>query len=440
MALVRSIGRVSLTALVVNCIIGSGIFAVPGRLMGEVGRASPLAMIVAGLIMSVIVACFAEVGSQFSEPGGVYLYARTCFGRFVGLEVGWFWFLSSLGGVAANANLFVEYLGGLAPWTAHGWPRFVFIAGWLFLPAVANYVGVRSGTRLSNLFTLAKLLPLALLIALGVARFSRHAEMVSFQEMTAPGWGAWANALLMLVFTYSGFEDTVMPTGEVKEPRRSIPFGLFIGLAICTAVFTLLQFVVVATVSSVPIERPLAPVAFQLLGGGGALFVQVAAMISTYGWVSASMLNAPRFLFSLADRGDFPAFFAKLHPRFNTPHLAVIVFAGLAFLLAAGGTFMLGLDLSVEASILYYTVTCAALLKLRRTRPSADAFRLPLGPLMSVLGIGLCLVLLTRIKRDEAVLMVVAALIAATNWWWARRRGPEPAPKCPPVPQPDSTT
>src|SRR5436190_8737951 len=122
MSFVRSIGRWTLTALMINCIIGSGIFGVPEPLIATLGRASPIAMIVAGLCMGVIVACFTEIGSQFSEPGGVYLYARTAFGRFAGLQVSWFWFLSTLAGAAAAANLFVEYVGGFAPGVAHGWP------------------------------------------------------------------------------------------------------------------------------------------------------------------------------------------------------------------------------------------------------------------------------------------------------------------------------
>ncbi|MGH7973818.1 MAG: amino acid permease, partial [Limisphaerales bacterium] len=119
MPLIRSIGRWSLTALAINCIIGSGIFGVPGELMKTVGRASPLAMVLAGLATVIVVACFAEVSSRFSEPGGVYLFARTAFGRFAGIQVGWFWFLSTLGGAAANANLFLDYLAGLAPWTSN---------------------------------------------------------------------------------------------------------------------------------------------------------------------------------------------------------------------------------------------------------------------------------------------------------------------------------
>src|SRR5215813_5981078 len=135
MSFVRSIGRWTLTALMINSIIGSGIFAVPGQVNAIVGRASPIAMLVAGLSMGIIVACFIEVGSRFSEPGGVYLYARTAFGRFAGLQVGWFWFLSTLAGAAAAANLFVDYLAGFVPPAAHGFARLLVITVMMLVPA-----------------------------------------------------------------------------------------------------------------------------------------------------------------------------------------------------------------------------------------------------------------------------------------------------------------
>ena len=435
MPLIRSIGRWSLTALVINCIIGSGIFGVPGELIKTLGRASPLAMVLAGLGAGVVLACFAEIGSQFSEPGGVYLFARTAFGRFVGLQVGWFWFLSALGAAAACSNLFLEYLAGFAPWTEHSVPRLLIITGLILVPAAANYTGVRGGTMLSNLFTIAKLLPLALLIVLGLIRFGHHAEMVRAAEIISPGWRAWADALLLLAFAYSGFEDVTMPTGEVKNPQRTVPLSLCGGLAVCIAVYTLLQFVTVATVGTTATDRPLAATATVLIGRSGALFVEIAAMIATYGWLSASMVNAPRFLFSLAEKRDFPAVFGRLHARFNTPHLCVILFAGLAWLLAITGTFRWSLLLSAGAAMVFDGVICAALLRLRRIQPQAAGFRLPFGGVFSFLGVGICLFLLGRMELKAALLMGVTGLLAAVNWWWAARRSRQQA--SPTYPMPD---
>src|SRR5215471_14665010 len=167
-----------MTALVINSIIGSGIFGVPGELTRLLGRASPLAMIFAALAMAVIMASIAEVASQFSEPGGPYHYVRAAFGRFLSLQVGWFHLFSVVGGVAAAADLFVDYLTTLLPWTLNACERGLLKAVLIAIPAVANYIGVRSGANLSSVMTVAKLSPLALLILLGVARFAQHPQMI----------------------------------------------------------------------------------------------------------------------------------------------------------------------------------------------------------------------------------------------------------------------
>ena len=160
MAFVRAIGRWSLTALVINAIIGSSIFGMPSEITRLVGRASPLAMLLAALVISLIVACMAEVASQFTEAGGSYLYVRTAFGRFAGLQVGWFWLLTSMAAGAASANLFVQYLASIWPAAGHSVARIVIITVLIAIPTTVNYFGVRGGTYLSNILTVAKLLPI----------------------------------------------------------------------------------------------------------------------------------------------------------------------------------------------------------------------------------------------------------------------------------------
>jgi amino acid transporter len=216
MAFVRSIGRWAMTALVINCIIGSGIFGLPSELTRLVGRASPVAMLVGALVMSVIMACMAEVASQFSEAGGPYLYVRTAFGRFTGLQVGWFWLLATIGGGAANANLFINYLGGIWPWVGSGWGRPTAMALLIAFPTTANYRGARSGANLSSVLTVAKLVPLLLLIVLGLMHFRPQAQLISATDIVRPGWAAWLSALLLLIFPYGGYENALAPTGEIQ--------------------------------------------------------------------------------------------------------------------------------------------------------------------------------------------------------------------------------
>jgi len=416
--LARSIGRWSLTALIINSIIGSGIFGIPGVLMASTGRASPIVMALAGLMMGVIVFCYAEVGSQFSEPGGVYVYTRAAFGRFSGLQIGWFWFLSALGGAGTNANLFIDHLAGFVPWASQGWPRALLLAALLLIPATINYAGTRKGAWLSVGLTLAKMAPLLLLALFGLIRFGHAPQMVTLNQLTAPGWSGWLSGLLVLLFTYSGFEDTMNTAGEVRDTRRNIPLGLITGLGVCIVVYTLIQFVVVATLPPGHTERPLAAVAEVLFGRGGAWFVELAAMVSTYGWLSGFMLNIPRYLFAISAHREFPAFFGRLHPRFRTPHISIFVSAGLAWLLAVTGSYHWCLVLTAGASIIYFATVCAALMRLRHLQPDAARFRLPCGPLFSLLGTVISLVLLSQLHLREVLFMIITAVVAALNWWW----------------------
>ncbi len=422
MTFIRSIGRWALTGLVINASIGSGIFGVPGELMHLLGRASPIAIVFAALGMAVIMAAIAEVASQFSDPGGPYLYVRTAFGRFFGIQVGWFYLLAFISAAAANATLFVTYLGGFVPWVGHGWAHALAITAVIAIPTIANYLGVRSGANLSNIFTVAKLLPLGLLIVLGVWRLSGHFQMIESSEITSPGLGAWLNALLLLLFVYGGAEDTLAPMGEVKEPRRTVPFALATGLLVTATVYALLQFVTVATIGTTATDRPLVEAASILIGRGGAMFVTIAVMVSTYGIVAGCTLNAARAAYAFSTHGDFPRFLSQLHLQHHTPALAIVTYAALVWLLALTGTYLWVVALTAGSMTVMYIGICSALIRLRRSQPHADALRLPFGATFSAIGIAICLALLTRLQLRQALLMGVTALVAAANWWLARRR------------------
>lgn len=421
MEFVRSIGRWTMTALVINSIIGSGIFGVPSELTRLLGRASPLAMIFAAMGMAVIMACIAEVASQFSEPGGAYLYVRTAFGRFFGLQIGWFDLLSVISGLAALSNLFVEYVAAFLPRPLHTVERSSLIAIVIMIPAVVNYRGVRSGARLNNLTTLAKLTPLALLILFGVARFAQQPQMIRLSEIVSPGVSNWVRAMVFLLFAFSGWEDSLVPTGEVREPRRTIPFALGAGLLGCAMIYILLQFITVATIGTKTTDVALQETASKLLGRSGATFVSIAALISIYGWISAAMLYAPRLAYSLAVQGDFPTVFARLHPRFHTPATAILFYAFMGWILASSGTFLWLVAVGSGAFMVLYGGMCATLIRLRKLRPNADALRIPFAALLSALAIAISLWLMTGLKLRELLFMGVTALIATANWLWARQ-------------------
>jgi len=420
--LVRAIGRWSLAALVVNSVLGSGIFGLPSTIAGHLGKLSPLAVLLAGAGMGVIFACFAEVASRFQDAGGPYLYARAAFGRLMGIQMAWMLWLGQVAAPAANANLFVIYLAEFWPRARDPLPRALIITVLIGILAFINVCGVRAGTQVSNLFTAAKLVPLFAVIVLGVLVLATHRMPASAPSPVTPGAGEWLKAVLLIVFFYGGFETALAPMSEAKNPRRDAPFALFTALIVCVVIYALIQWVVVGVLpDAAHSERPLADVARVALGPVGAGLVAMGALIAFYGYLSAKILAMPRVIFALAEQGDFPPIFAAVHRRFRTPYVSILVFAAVVWAFALSGQFKWNVTLSAIARLLYYGVVCAALPALRRKQPGNALFRLPAGNLFAGLGIAMCIVLVTRVDFGQSLIVLATIALALLNWVWVTR-------------------
>jgi len=429
--LVRVIGRWSMVALAVNCIIGSGIFGLPSLVAGHVGRSSPVAVLIGGLAMGVIIACYAEVASQFTATGGTYLYVQRAFGRLLGVQVGWMTLLTRLTACAASINLAVAYLGEFWPQATQPLPRLGVITLLVGALAVVNYRGVGAGTLMSNFAVIAKLAALALVALVGVAWLSMHASVA---PPAAPADGdAWLRAMLLMLFAYGGYDAALNPMGEARDPRRDVAFALFAALAVLIVLYATLQFVVVGVLAAPAASaRPLADVARVLMGAPGAALISAGALISVYGFLSANLLTVPRSLFALAEHGDFPAAFAAVHARWRTPYVAIAVFALLLWGFAQFASFTWNVTLSAVARTFYYAAVCAALPVLRRRQPDAAAFRVPGGLTLPVAGIAICVLLLPRADFSKSLILIATIAVALMNWAVVRRRAARAAAGRPP--------
>jgi len=420
--LVRAIGRWSMAALVINSIIGSGIFGLPSDLAKLLGNASPYAVLIAGGAMGVIMACFAEVASRFTQTGGPYLYSRVAFGRLVGIEMGWMLWLVRLTAPAANASLFVIYLREFWPRVMDPLPRLCVLTLLIGILAITNLRGVRAGAEMSNIFTVAKLVPLFLVAIAGAVYVLNHQQM-SNATATSVGTHSWLKAILILGFAYGGFEGALTPMSEATNPRRDTTFGLFAALITCTALYTVIQWVVVKVLADpAHSERPLAEVARLAMGNSGAALIAVGALVSIYGYLSANMLAVPRLTFALAEQQDFPAIFAAVHPRFRTPYFSILVFATLVWLFALLGNFTWNVTLSAAARLFCYGAGCAALPVLRRKQPGGARFQLPAGSLLALIGVTVCVVLITQIDLRKSLILVAVIITAFLNWMTVRNR------------------
>jgi len=420
--LVRAIGRWSMVALAVNSIVGSGIFGLPAPVAGLLGRASPLAVLLAGAGMGVIIACYAEVASQFTETGGTYLYLRHAFGRLAGLQVVWLMLLSRLTAVAAAVNLLDTHLAEFWPRATQPLPRLAIITGFIGVLAAVNCRGVGAGTRMSNASVVAKLGALGLVCAAGIVWLTVHPAVAA--PPLSPSADSWLKAMLLLLFAYGGYEAALNPMGEARDPRRDVAFALFVALVVVTLLYSVLQWVVVGVLADpAHSQRPLADAARVMLGQPGAALISVGALVSVYGYVSANMLTTPRGIFAPAQAGELPALLAAVHPRWRTPYVSILVFAVLLWAFSQFASFSWNVTLSAVSRIVYYAGICAAVPVLRRKQPGAAAFRVPGGVTLPVLGVAICALLLTRVDFGKSLILLATIAVALLNWALVRDRG-----------------
>src|SRR5215831_14967717 len=383
--LVRAIGRWSMVALAVNSIVGSGIFGLPSPVAGFLGRASPLAVLLAGAGMGVIIACYGEVASQFTETGGTYLYLRHALGRLAGLQVVWLMLLSRLTAVAASMNLLVTYLAEFWPRATHPLPRLAIITGFIAVLAAVNCRGVGAGTHMSNASVVAKLGALGLVCVAGIVWLTVHPAVPA--PPLAPSTDSWLKAMLLLLFAYGGYEAALNPMGEARDPRRDVAFALFAALGIVTVLYTVLQWVVVGVLPDpAASQRPLADAARVMLGAPGAALISIGALVSVYGYVSANMLTTPRGIFAPAQAGDLPALLGAVHSRWRTPYVSILVFAVLLWAFSQFASFS-------------WNVT------------------------LPILGVAICALLLTRVDFAKSLILLATIAVALLNWALVRDRG-----------------
>ena len=419
--LVRAIGRWGLAALVINSIIGSGIFGLPAIVAAHLGRESPLAYLVAAAGVGMIMGCFAEVASQFRQAGGPYLYTRVAFGRLLALEIAWLYWLSRLTAAAAAINLFATYLGFF--WTSAQRPieRALVAAAILLVTAGVNLLGVRIGAHLSSVFTIAKIAPLVLFAAAGLIYGFAHPAFSPANPHVVTA-ADWFDAFLVLIFAYGGFEGALVPMSEARDPRRDVPFAMLISFLSVTLIYVLVQIVVVRVLADpAQTDRPLAMAAQVFLGPVGAAFIAISALLALFGYLSAQMVHVPRITFALAEQGDLPPVFAAIHRRFRTPHVSILVFASSLWVLATLGDFRWNVVLSSASRLITYGLVCGALLALRRNAPGAAAYRLPFGAVFAVIGMTMMIVLFTRTTWQELAWILATAVVAFLHWVATRR-------------------
>ncbi|HEX6729658.1 MAG TPA: amino acid permease [Pyrinomonadaceae bacterium] len=405
----REIRKWDLVALLVNVTVGAGILKLPADVQRIVGNYSLLAFVVCAVIIGLIALCFAEVGSRFRGTGGPYLYARETFGPTPAFLVGWLMWLTRLAGFATLVQVFVAYLAYFWPAAESGLARTAIIVGLVLILTAINLIGVKESARASDVLTVSKLIPLLLFVAVGLF-FINPAQ---FTLAETPPLASFSSAVFVLVYVFSGFEAVLVNSGEVQQPQRVIPFALAVALSAAVVLFLLIQIVCIGVLPNLAnSQRPLADASYQFLGTVGPTIISVGALVSVFGTLNVIMLACTRLPFAMATQGQLPAPLARVHKRFRTPHVSILISAAAALMIALPGTFIYAVKITVITRVIVYASTCAALPYLRRRSPAApDSFRAPAGVAVAIICVMLCFVLLASSDGREARDVLVATAI-----------------------------
>src|SRR6267142_2727987 len=389
--LVRGIGIPALTANIVSSTIGAGIFVIPATVAKGLGSAAPLAFICCAIAMVLFVTCFAIAGSRVSLTGGLYAYVEVAFGRYVGFLAGILYFLTALGAVAGVVNVLADSVALVVPFLGSPVMRVVVMFAVYGSLVFINIRGVRKGAGAVTVITFAKLLPLLLFICAGL--FFIHAPNLAWSGW--PSSKSLGDSVILLIFAFVGIEVALIPSGEVKNPSRTVPRSAYLALVTTTIIYILIQVVAQGTLGPDLAnykDAPLAEAAAKFLGNIGRTILLAGATVSAFGFVTSDILSSPRMIFAFGRDGALPAWFARVNPRYRSPDVAIITYALLAFALSVTGTFEQLAVLSNVSVLLMYLLCCAAcwFLVQRDVRTEGQPFNFPgmkIVPALAIIAI-----------------------------------------------------
>lgn len=438
--LVRVIGTGALGLSVVNMVVGAGIFVMPGLVAAVIGPAAILSYLICSVTVALVFLCFAEVGSRVSRSGGAYAYVEEAFGPFVGFIASiLFWFGYSALADAAITVIMVDSIAIVVPILDESIPRAVFIIALLTFLAAVNVRGVKAGVRLYIFNTLAKLVPLLLLLGAGLF-------VINIEYLAIPEWPSAASigaSTILLFYAFNGAESALNASGEIQNPSKTVPLGLLLGLGGILLLYVGLQTVaqgVLGPELANDTEAPLVAVATAVFGDWGGKMLIAGVVISIYSNLSGDMLGGPRVVFASSLDNNLPRFLGKVHPKYKTPHIAIIFFAVVIGVFALSGTFKYLAIVATGSLLLVDLGVILAVLRLRQRDglPKDGEFRLPFGPVIPLLSCAIVGWLLLQVPLNEAATIVTlvgaCAVIYAIRYvfrsaWKTTAKSVEPHPR-----------
>jgi amino acid transporter len=420
--LVRGIGTTAFAANVVNGVVGAGIFTLPAAVALSAGGAAPAAYIMCAVIMAGVVICFAEAGSRVPTSGGAYGTVEAAFGPAAGFVTGMLLLLSDVlasGGVAAAV---ADMVGGAMPAVSGGAARVALLLAIYIVVTAANLVDVRRTARLITWGTAVKIFPLFLFVVLGIVAFGHAAP--PGPAATPVSLAGFGRAMILTQFAYSGLETPLSASGEIRDPARTLPRGLFLAM-----LFILGLYVAVQLTAQHLLGANLAHAAAPLAQGAASVFppagyvLAAGAGVSMFVYLVSDVLGMSRLLFAFGRDARLPGWFGRLTPRTHVPANAVLAYVAVAFVLAATGSFLELVVLSTLAVVAVYSFGCAAALVLQRRNvalagPPLNFPALPAAAAVGLLGMAAMVAAAAHIEQ----LGLLAAIVVSALLYFVMQR------------------
>ncbi|MBX2935431.1 MAG: amino acid permease [Ferruginibacter sp.] len=418
----RVIGVQGLALSIINGVIGAGIFALPGIVGTQLGAFSIFSYIACGIMLAALLLCYAEIGSRVTSSGGSYAYVDAAFGSLPGYIINWLYFFGwSVLGSAALLNVVADSLAGLFPVFGNHFVRGIFFLVLLGAIAWLNVLGAKQGIGFIKGITIIKLLPLLAIIIFGISKININ----NLHWDHTPSLKIFGSTTLILFFAFAGFETCLGVSGEFKNPKRTVPLGIMLGGMVVLIVYLLLQIVtqgILGADIAMFKTAPLAAVAEKIVGPLGATIILIVTAISCFGSVSADVMATPRSLFAVANEGLFPKLLGRVHAKFATPYLSIVLYATLIFLFAISGGFEKLANLATAAVLPVYLAVVLATVKLRiqKKNTTERSFQAPGGWLTPFIGAASVLWLFSS-QENNVILSIIVFMVITCLFYFVTK-------------------
>lgn len=411
----REVGVLGLSANIVNIIVGAGIFVIPAIVAENMGSTSIVAYLFCGVLIALIMLCFAEAGSKVTDTGGGFAYVEAAFGKYPGFLVANIALAGSVLADAAVANALIDIIGSSFAIFKLEWIRILFFAVVFFGLAAINIIGIKQGIGLVKIITLLKLTPLLLLILIGF----NDIDVTNLFWDSAPNIKQIGETSLILIFAFQGGDVGLILGGEIKNPKKTVPKAIFISILTVLIIYILIQTVTQGVLGDQLAnykEAPLAETANVVFGPIGFTILFIGAAISMFGNLTGEILNNPRMLFALAKDRVIPVKkFAQIHSKYKTPYVSILFYASVGFLTATFGGFEQLINTASAAALLIYLGVVLSVINLRRKfKTEPDEFEIPFGLTIPILSAITILYILSNLTLNEKIgVAIFIALLTA---------------------------